>query len=119
MSDIILAIRPKWTDLILSGRKTTEVRRLMPNNLDPGDTVYIYYNGQLHGHATVAGVERDIRNSITDRKLLDSACLSQAEILDYTLSARRPGCIHLADPVRYHTPKPFNGPIVQNFIYAL
>lgn len=57
MSDIILAIRPKWTDLILSGRKTTEVRR--------------------------------------------------------------PGCIHLADPVRYHTPKPFNGPIVQNFIYAL
>lgn len=118
MSDIILAIRPKWAELIFAGKKTIEVRRGMPRNITADDTVYFLYNSEIHGHATIQSILRGIPDPLPDY-FLHGSCLTLEQYQNYITGARHPGAIFLTEPVRYHKPKPHHGPVVQNFIYEL
>lgn len=82
MADIVLALKPKWLELILSGKKTAEFRRVMPKVLVPGDKVYLYQGGALHGVAVVKETDYAYHCCHEDREE-DCACLA----LSY---ARRP-----------------------------
>lgn len=119
MADIVLALKPKWLELILTGKKTVEVRRALPKSLNPGDRIFLYCKGDIHGVATVAGV-KDNGNYYMWRLsqiYADRACLSAKEILDYLFRGSNPGFIEIAAVERYADPHPWRGPIPQNFIY--
>lgn len=53
-TSIILAMREKWLNLILSGQKTAEVRRTRPSSpCYMPDYLYLYHKGCIHGIAEV------------------------------------------------------------------
>lgn len=126
MADIVLALKPKWLELILSGKKTAEVRRTLPARLEPGDKVYFYCKGDIHGFAFVEDVYHVV-DYITKRQYAywcaEHACLTEQEILNYWnygyngRFATSPGVILLQDVQRYEDPHPWRGSTPQNFIY--
>lgn len=53
-SYLILAMRERWMNLILDGKKTAEVRRTRPARpCDMPDYLYLYHKGHVHGLAEV------------------------------------------------------------------
>jgi len=58
MAAIVLSIRPQYTDLILSGEKTVELRRVIPRNLEPGSEIIIYSTSPVKHIVAIAKVER-------------------------------------------------------------
>ena len=127
MADIVLALKPKWLELILSGKKYAEIRRTLPANLKKGDKVYLYSRGNIHGVASVEDVY-EVVDYFTKRSYASccatGACLTEQEILDYWNGvtgngrfATKPGAILLQDVERFDDPHPWRGSVPQNFIY--
>lgn len=122
MADIVLALKPKWLELILSGKKTVECRRIMPKKLVRDDRVYLYCQGDIHGFCTVADVEiidgnDDWESEATISTFAEYACLSEGEMRAYWQGAKRPGIIIFHNVTRYDDPHPWRGSTPQNFIY--
>lgn len=126
MADIVLALKPKWLELILSGKKTAEVRRTLPARLEPGDKVYFYCKGDIHGVAIVEDVHKVsgyFYKPSYASMYAEKACLTEQDILNYwnygynERFATRPGIILLKDVQRYDDPQPWRGSTPQNFIY--
>lgn len=120
MADIVLALKPKWLELILSGKKVAEFRKVLPQKLEPGDKIYLYCKGDIHGVARVVAVKHvldfeDKRNYVHHYSEL--GCLTHDEILSYWTGARSPGVILLEMQTRYYDPHPWRGSTPQNFIY--
>ena len=81
---VLLSIRPKFADLIFSGKKTIELRRVLPK-IEKGDLVLVYESAPvkaLRGAFEVVGVLRDTPAAIW-RKVRQSACVSQKQFDDY------------------------------------
>lgn len=128
MADIVLALKSKWLELILSGKKTAEARRVLPKKLNPGDKVFLYCRRFLHGHAYVKKVLRT-GNDCVDYGLYslsihwsgDRALSHETlkELEDYMSKAKpsRCGYIILQNATRYDDPHPWRGSTPQNFIY--
>lgn len=131
MADIVLAIKPNWLDLILSGQKTIEARRVLPKNLDTGDKVFLYCSGDIHG---VAHVRRVLRTSEDCRNygiygmyyIIQDWCGSKepsqhqmSQLSKYMNGAKAScgGYIALYNVTRYDDPHPWHGSIPKNFIY--
>lgn len=128
MADIVLALKPLWLDLILSGRKTVEARRVLPKNIKPGDKVYLYCRGDIHGVAHVNKVLRTGEDCVNYGwfSLMVNWCGSSEpasktmrQLEDYMSGARESCCgyIVLHNVTRYDDPHPWRGAIPQNFIY--
>ena len=122
MASIALAMKPKWMELILEGRKTVECRRVMPKHLKVGDVVYLYCRGKLHGEVRVRDVE--ILDGSDDWQMdsiidtfAEDARLSEDELRDYWEGAKHPGIIILKDARRFDEALEWHGPVVQNFQY--
>lgn len=91
-SYLILAMREKWLNLILDGKKTAEVRRTRPARpCDMPDYIYLYHRGHIHGMAEVRGwsvPEPDAaaiglwaREAV--REYGDMACLGGVDMFNY------------------------------------
>ena len=122
MADIVLALKPKWLELILSGKKTVECRRIMPKKLVMGDRVYLYCQGDIHGFCTVYDIHYFQRDDFDELMSLsdvfhDQACLSFDEMSEYLHQGKSPGLIFINRPHRYDDPHPWRGSTPQNFIY--
>lgn len=123
MADILMAFKPKWAELILSGDKTVEVRRVMPKNLQADDFVWIYCRGYVLGYFRV----RDFYSFVKDEEcpmetLIDEfaedACLTFNEMRTYWAGASRPGLIFIKEATRNAYPVRWEGGRhPQNFIY--
>lgn len=110
---LILAMREKWLNLILDGKKTAEVRRTRPRGdvMNRDDffyiTLYFYNKGLIHGMAQVdafACLEYFRREQMGDwcRK----ACLTPAEMDKYLDGAARPIVYELGKVQRFPKPIP-------------
>ena len=131
MADIVLAIKPNWLELILSGQKTIEARRVLPKNLDPGDKVFLYCRGDIHGVAHVSRVLRtseDWTNSgiYGMYSILCDWCGSkepshhQMRQLGKYMNGAKTSCsgyIVLYNVTRYDDSHAWHGSTPQNFIY--
>lgn len=122
MADIVLALKPKWLELILSGKKTIECRRIMPKKLVMGDRVYLYCQGNIHGFCTVADVHLMQRDDFDEVMSLsdvfhEHACLPFDEMGQYLWGGKSPGLIFFNHVTRYTDPHPWRGSTPQNFIY--
>lgn len=123
MADILMAFKPKWAELILSGDKTVECRRVMPKSLRVGDTVWLYCRGYIHGYFMVRdfesfdGDDEWWKDAIIDT-FAEEANLTDDELRAYWEGARRPGIILLEGATRNEYPVRWEGGRhPQNFIY--
>ena len=122
MASIVLAMKPKWMELILEGRKTVECRRMMPQRLKVGDAVYLYCRGKIHGMVRVRDVETfDGSDNWQMDAMIDTfaedAHLTERELREYWQGAKRPGIIILKEVRRFNTPCEWQGAAPQNFQY--
>lgn len=126
MSDIVLALKPKWLNLILSGEKTAEFRRALPRDLHDGDCVLLYHGRKIHGCAYVDNVIRVNRPPSKGHKIgveyLAEAYAEEGKIdsqaaYNYLLGGSRPGVIILSDVEAYTPPWDWRGAPVQNYVY--
>ena len=117
MKAILMSIKHKWCELIFSGEKTVEVRKIAPK-LKPPFKAYAYESiGQGEGAGAVVGefvcdtVEENIPdyNPAYERFFYNSFecgedCLTSDEIAEYGKGDPLRG-LHITKPKRYDTPK--------------
>lgn len=105
--DMILAMRKRYLDLLLSGEKKAEVRSTCPRGLG-GYTprLYLYYRGCIYGHVDAYSLWFTGYGRCEEfvERLHKEACLTKEEMLDY-LKDKRGGVIYrVSNPVRYAEP---------------
>ena len=129
MKAILMSIKPKWCELIFSGEKTIEVRKVAPN-LETPYRVYMYWTKEkggvkiindclnsVYGGGKVVGefvcdtVEENIPdyNPAYERFFYNSFecgedCLTSDEIAEYGKGDPLRG-LHITKPKRYDKPK--------------
>ncbi len=89
---ILMSFKPKWAELILSGRKTVELRRTRPNAVTGiyNDTIFICFCGKIHGYCKMGDVVpcgstklwQPGRDQIQDWQA--AACVTPEEWASYT-----------------------------------
>lgn len=116
---VIISIRPKWCELIASGKKTVEIRKTRPNAILPLKC-YIYQtlpksgdwnerDGRVIGEFVCHNITRfDVPFPAywdqVDKATLDAACLTYWEAHNY-LGHRTGWAWHISDLVIYDKPK--------------
>lgn len=104
-TEIIIALRQPWLELILRRTKTAELRRTAPRIMPP--RLHLYHRGCLHGTATVEDWETILQSP---RKIAsqwaDRLCMSHPRILEYLDSAANPTVYALGTVTRYKHPIP-------------
>lgn len=123
MSDIILALKPKWANLILEGKKSAEVRRVLPKDLSPSDKCYLYCRGSILGYAVVKNIititPNDALEVISFSDIFSEyTCLEADDMGHYLFGGKRPGMIIFESVHKYDKPEPYEGAYPQNFIYV-
>jgi predicted transcriptional regulator len=92
----IISIHPKYANAILSGKKTVELRRRIPN-LKPETKLWIYSTlpvGAIIGSATVENtISDDIENTWINTKDING--ISHSDFLKYFSGTEKAICIFL------------------------
>ena len=130
---VLISIKPKWCELIASGKKTVEVRKTKPKEILPvkcyiyctkpsfphedflvfdagtNKVKAFYGGGKVIGEFVCHNIMRfDVPFPAyldqVDKAALDAACLTYWEAHDY-LGHRTGWAWHISDPVIYDTPK--------------
>lgn len=126
MRNVVIALKPKWLDLILRGEKTIEFRRALPNDICNGDIAYLYNNKKLHGECKILDVIRipgmgEYNHIICCRRLADmysaGGQIDADDAYAYLAGGKKPGVIFLGAGTKYREPVAWAGPVVQNFVY--
>ena len=129
---VLISIRPKWCELIASGKKTIEVRKTRPNMLAPFKCYIYQTQGKvgtgLYKHGGVEIMGRDVKNGkvigefICDeidkirvfengtvqfwmRNNLHKSCIEYDELADYIGWGKQGYGWHISDLVIYDKPK--------------
>lgn len=115
-SGVVLSINPNWAELILSGKKTLELRKSRPK-LEYPYKVYLYEtinmngSGKIVGEFICTGTHADVNPSkgivdIVDEK---KSCISAKDIIEYARNQKKPPHIvywwHVSEAKRYDKPK--------------
>lgn len=119
MKAVLMSIKHKWCELIFSGEKTVEVRKVAPR-LKPPFKVYVYESiGQGEGAGAVVGEfvcdeKHDIQftgasyminNDISlTNGIAKQSCLWFDDMFSY-LGVKGGAALHITEPKRYDTPK--------------
>lgn len=64
--DVVLSIRPQYSDQILAGKKTVELRRRFPVSAPPGTIAYIYSTSPIRAMVGSAEIENVIKLPVAD-----------------------------------------------------
>lgn len=121
---VLISIKPKWANLILSGKKTIEVRKTVPK-LAPPFTCYIYESGTgcVVGeflcdkifHYTTTAVKAGA--DISDTEMQKQSCLTAEQLDKYELGGLNPNAPfwyvglygwHICLLKEYETPLPLS-----------
>lgn len=122
--DIILSIKPKYADLILSGQKTIELRRRFAKYCDDSDRIYLYASSPIKsvvGYLQYCKIERYNTNITYLKNLIEQLQLTWNEIEDYLKGSYSYVYIQIRDYKKFEEPIPLsefgikNPP--QNFCY--
>lgn len=142
MKAILMSIRPKWCELIASGKKTVEIRKNRPKLKTPNEPfkVYIYMSaGDAIYPVTINGASYTCSNnggkcvigefvcdkisvfrpkSITCESAIKKAsCLTVQGLVDYAGKQDHIFGWHISDLVIYDKPKPLKDFAVQECLW--
>lgn len=103
--DILMSIRPRYAEAILSGQKSHELRRRFSAR-PAGSKVFVYASSpvcELVGSFSIASVDT-MPAWLVARRRRRATTLSSTEILDYLRGQRHGTLIEVADPYRFPAP---------------
>ena len=83
--DVIVSIRPQYSNRIMTGEKTVELRRRFPASAPRGTILYIYSSSPqraMVGHAKIDGVHKLALDEIW-RRYADVACVERLDFDSY------------------------------------
>lgn len=82
---IVFSVKPEYSEKILNGRKTVELRRRFPKALPAGTPAYFYSTSPTRALTCSAVIERVVMQSPQDiwRKFSSQACIGQKEFSSY------------------------------------
>lgn len=111
MEEIILAMKPKYLELILNGTKTAELRRTHPVTTRLPDRLWLYQGGCIHGSVDVNRFCFIYRLQHLDTLCYkmdtpERACVTPDEMWNYLFPAKNPIIYGLCNPVRAIHPIP-------------
>lgn len=120
--NIYLSIKPNDAEAILAGRKTVEIRRGVPRQSEPGDTVFLVVDGAAVGHCTFAGLLTPPRaGSIMRQHFIDmvatAAAMPRREV-SHLLDCDRFHAWQVRYPVRYKKPRQYQGAVLARWVYT-
>ena len=125
--DVVLSIKPTYSEAIMAGRKTVELRRRFPVGVPGGTIAFIYSTSPvkaLVGTAEIAFVQRGETSRIW-RDHHERACIDQSSFDRYFDGQDEGFAIHLERPRAFARPLPlaelresFDFEPPQSFLYA-
>lgn len=104
MKYVLLSIRNRWAEAILSGEKKYEYRRTPPS-MDTPYIVIMYVTAphkEVVGMFTVKSTVEGAPEEIT-LKTIDETPHTKPEILDYLEDATNPSALEVSEPERFHS----------------
>lgn len=104
MNVVIMPIHKKWLDLIISRKKTIEVRK---RNVREGVNSILFYEcktGLITAHANIWGAYWISRAHHFIHGTLENSCLTNQELWDYAGSDREVCCLCLDNVYRFESP---------------
>jgi len=107
VTTILMSVKPHWAELILSGRKKYELRRMRPS-FPEGAKVWLYSTkpvGQIVGSFSVGRMVADAPHDLWP-VLGRASCVSEAEFLDYFRGKALGHAIEVERPRRVKSPCP-------------
>lgn len=110
MNALFLSLRPLFAELILSGRKTVEVRRIVPRSARPGTLVLIYASTPekaLWGLCFLDDVTTGRPETIW-RKMGAKTGLRKREFLSYLEGAETAVALQVSKPIQFKRPIPLS-----------
>ena len=96
MGHAIISLKPRYADLILTGKKSVELRSRIVR-LKPGTTIWIYSTrpvGRIVGFAEVKSVVHD-EPTLIWRRFKNKICIDKAEFNTYTEDRERVSAVTL------------------------
>lgn len=123
MKSVLISIKPKWCELIASGKKTVEIRKTRPK-IETPFKVYIYQTLSRHGEHNDKGgkvigeficdeIEEFTADYRTDTEKIESiadlACVEMSEIMEYGYFSDFLLAWHISDRKIYDKPKALSG----------
>lgn len=126
MTDIILSIKPEFTNQIFLGNKTIELRKKIGKEFSNGSVVYVYSSSPqqaIVGKVILSAVEQHDVDVIA-RNYSREACVSESYIKDYYSKHDKGYLLLIRSVIPFSKPVPlsklkqhgFNPP--QSFCYA-
>lgn len=121
--EVLISIRPKWCELIFSGRKTLELRKTIPKKITPPFKAYVYCTNSYERIITI-GPDETIANGTVCAEficdyILRHCQMANADLAEQQSLVRRQdiywhsGCgnnevfgLHISDLRIYDEPKP-------------
>ena len=101
---ILLSIKPQFAELILSGRKSVELRKLFSTDA-AGKKMFLYSTKPrqiIIGAVDIIDVKIQPVNEILE-ELLDKCCINHLQLKEYFGLNKNGYVIHLQNPVRFNT----------------
>lgn len=117
MNEIILSIKPKFSNAIYSKQKTVELRRKIGLRFTKNRTIYIYTSSpvkQISGEAKILRIEFLTVDAIKERYLAE-ACISSIDFDAYFLGCTHGYLIFLREVMEYKNKIPLTKLSLVNF----
>lgn len=103
MSEVILSVKPFYSDKIFNGDKVVELRKKIGIRFIVGARIFIYSSSpvmEITGHAEISQVDQLAISEIRSRFLGD-ACIAEEDFNDYYKNSERGFVIHLCKVNRF------------------
>jgi predicted transcriptional regulator len=105
---VLISIKPKWVNLILSGKKTIEIRKTIPK-LAPPFTCYIYESGTgcVVGEFVCTKTEYYTNHQgryLGSANIPPKSCVNVRELIDYAGETGVGFAWHISSVKEYETP---------------
>lgn len=117
MNEIILSIKPKYSDAIYSKHKTVELRRKIGVQFTKDRTIYIYTSSpvkKISGEVKIFRIEKLSVDAIKELYLVE-ACISPADFDSYFLGCSHGYLIFLCEVMEYENKIPLKKLSLVNF----
>lgn len=103
--NILLSIRPRYAELIFSGQKTVELRRVLPN-VNVGDLVVVYISSPIKQVGGTFEISSVISEPLDDlwQKVELCAGISYFEFQEYFSGVDHGFGLAIKNPKKIHTP---------------
>ncbi len=125
--DIVLSIKPQYSEKIMQGLKTVELRRRFPVSAPKGTVAYIYSTSPVRAMVGMAEIDRITKLPINDLwdQFSSTAFIEQSDFFRYFEGVEFGYALHFKRPTSFSKPLPldylrseygFEPP--QSFLYA-